>query len=280
MALKALLETLEGIEATVAAHYKEQTGPAGKKEFVLDLEGPTDALPAVKTVKAEAATTRQKMKDFENKYKKLEAFEGMDAIEVRAKLDRIEELELASGGKLDQAAIDKIVEARIKTKLAPIERERDTLKTEKLTLTQQIEQFTTQNRMRSLSDQIREAATKEKMLPEAIEDAVILAERIMNIDEDGHATVKANKAGYTEGLDVVNWMQDVKSKRPHWWGPTLGGGARGGLGGGGAGNNPWSTEHWNMTEQNKMYIADKVKAQKMAEAAGTSIGGKRPAAKK
>lgn len=279
MALKAVLEKLEDVEEGFREHYKEQTNPKGVKEYVLDLEGPTDALPIVKSVKSEAFTARNKMKEFETKYNGLKVFEGMDAEEVRTKLDRIEELEAAAGGKLDDAAINKLVDGRLKSKLAPVERERDTLKQTNLTLQQEIDGFRTQNRMRSLADQVRTAATKEKMLPEAIDDAIILAERIMEVGEDGVAVVK-EKTQFTQGLDVVSWLQDVKSKRAHWWGPSAGGGARGGQGGSHSGPNPWSGEHWNMTEQNKVYNQDKKKAESMAAAAGTSIGGKRPAAKK
>ena len=274
MALKALLESLDGLDTTLVEHYKEQTGPGGKKEFVLDLEGPTDALPAVKTVKAEAATNRTKMKEFETKYGALKAFEGMNAEEVRQKLDRIEELEAAAGGKLDQVAIDKIVETRIKTRLAPLERERDGLKQEKITLTQQIEGFQTANKQRTIADQIRAAATKDKMLPEAVEDAIMLGERQLELTDDGKAAVKDS------GLDVVNWLNDVKAKRPHWWPATVGGGARGGSGNGSGEINPWGADTWNVTAQGTMVRTDKLKAEAMAKRAGTTIGGKRPVAKK
>lgn len=67
-------------------------------------------------------------------------------------------------------------------------------------------------------------------------------------------------------------------RQPHWWGETTAGGSRGGQGGSHT-SNPWSAEGWNMTEQGRMYVKDKAKAEQLAKQAGTTIGGPRPAKK-
>lgn len=281
MAVKALVENLDDVDESLRSHYTETTDDKTKKKvFVLDLEGDTNLLPVVKTVRNEAAGYRTQLREVTDKYGKIKGFEGMDHAEIQAKLDRIAELEAANGGKLDEKTIDGIVEGRIKTKLAPVERERDALKTERDTLKNEIEGFRTNDRQRKIGDAIRAAATAMKMTPEAFDDAIMYGERVFEVSEQGHVTVKDN-VGFTPGIDAKTWLGDMQSKRPHWWGPSQGGGAQGGgKGGAGDGTNPWTAENWNITAQNKIYTTDQKKAERMAVAAGTKLGGTKPATKK
>jgi hypothetical protein len=43
--------------------------------------------------------------------------------------------------------------------------------------------------------------------------------------------------------------------------------------------NPWTADNWNMTEQGKIYTSDPSRAEQLAKAAGTTVGGPRPAKK-
>ena len=76
------------------------------------------------------------------------------------------------------------------------------------------------------------------------------------------------------------YMAVMPKIKAHWVPPTMGGGAGGGGPGSGFANNPFSDEQWNMTQQGTVFKADQGRAKKMAEAAGTTIGGKRPVKKK
>jgi hypothetical protein len=280
MALKTVLEKLEDVAEPFREHYVEIKDAKGKVEYVLGLEGSIDPLPQVKTLKQENGGFRIKLRDMETKYGKFDAFKDMDPVEVLAKLDRIAELEAAAGGKLDEAAIEKIVEGRIKTKLSPVERQLATVTAERDGFKAKNEEFTMKEKQRLIADQVRSAALKVKMEPTAVEDAIMLAERIMEVDDNGNVTVK-DKVGYTPGIDVSSWLGDMQSKRPHWWGPSAGGGSRGNGGGAGAGGgaNPWAHDTWNVTEQNKIYTSDQKRATQMAINAGTTLGGKKPAKK-
>lgn len=280
MALKTVIEKLDEVPEIVREHYVENKDAAGKVTYVLGLEGSMEVLQPVRDLRLEAGTFRTKLRDAEAKYGKLKAFDGMDPVEVLAKLDRIAELEAAAGGNLDDKKIEQIVEGRLKTKLSPIERQRDQLIAENNTLKAQVGEMTQKDKQRAITDQVRAAATALKMEPSAVDDAILLAERVMEVGEDGAVSVK-DKSGYTPGLDVKSWLQDMQQKRPHWWGPSVGGGGRGfGGGAGGTGKNPFTNEHWNVTEQNNIYRADPTRAKQQAEAAGTKVGGGRPPAKK
>jgi hypothetical protein len=271
MAFKMVLDSLDGLAAEVAAEYVEKDG-----KYVIQVEGMKTADDVAKV-----QTSLNAARASENALKQRLSLLGDRKVEdVVAELDRIPELELAAKGKLDDAAIDQIVETRIKSKLAPVERERDTLKSQLTEKDQVIGQFTEKEKVRKIHRQVREAAKATGMREEAIEDALLLSDRTLVLADDGVAVVKAD-FGFTEGLSPKDWLADLQSKRPHWWPDSEGGGAGGNRGGGGSmQKNPWSAENWNMTEQGKIYEADQARAETLAKAAGTTIGGPKPAPKK
>ena len=75
------------------------------------------------------------------------------------------------------------------------------------------------------------------------------------------------------------WLSDLQTKKPHWWGETVGGGAAGSNSGFSGINNPWTADNWNMTEQGKLYAKNPAKAEQMAKAAGSSVGASKPTKK-
>ena len=115
------------------------------------------------------------------------------------------------------------------------------------------------------------------LLPEALDDALLLGERVFEVTEDGKVLTRDN-VGTTPGIDPKTWLNDLREKRRHWWPGSVGGNARGAGGGGGAsGDNPWSYEGWNMTKQGQFLKEHgSEKAERMAKAAGTTVGGKKP----
>lgn len=201
--------------------------------------------------------------------------------EVLALADRVPELEAAASGKLDDEKINGIVEARIKTRVAPVERERDNLRKENGELQTRVADFETQSRTRKVHDAVREAVGKSQGFTQsAVEDALMYAERTFEVTEDG-AVVTRDAVGVTPGIDPSVWLTEMMNKKPHWWGPTQGGGATGNRqGGGGGGQNPFTREHWNMTEQGRLLKENRARAEQLARSAGTTVGGGMPPEKK
>lgn len=272
MVLKALYEKKEDIPSQYLELYSERGG----KWELTQVEGvkttaDVDRLQtALTNEREEHRQTREKLSPWSRLGKKPE--------EIQAQLDRVTELELLTKDK-DPKAVEELVEARVKSRVAPIERERDQYKEQVGTLTGEITGLKTKEKTRTIHDAVRAAATKVSLLPTAIEDALMYAERVLDIDADGKIVTK-DGVGVTPGLAPDVWLGDMKTTRSHWWGPTEGGGGTGGGGGNRYANNPWTPEHWNMTEQGKIYNQDPTRAEQMAKAAGTTIGGKKPAPKK
>lgn len=277
MALKAVVEKLDDLDESLRAEYKEVVDPKTKeKVYVLDVEDPSK-LPDVDRLNTALRKERQDHKDTKTKLAPFSAFG--DPTEVQAKLDRIPELEAAAEGKLDETKINTIVESRVKQKIAPIERERDTWKTKAGEFEAANGALTAAETRRKINSAVNKAARDSKVINEAMDDVEMYG-NLFEVDDHGNVVTKDN-VGVTPGLDPKSWLTDMQAKRPHWWGPTLGGGGKGNLGGGGAGGvNPWGHDTWNVSQQNAIYKADPKRAEQLAVNAGTKLGGTRPVAKK
>lgn len=209
---------------------------------------------------------------------KLSGFNGLSAEEVQAKLDRIEELEAAAAGKIDETKLNEMVEARIRTRTAPLERKINLLEQDVKTKEEALAESTKKDKTRTIHDQIRKAAKAAKLRESAIEDALVLGERILDVDENNNVVTRDN-VGVTPGVSPEVWLTEQQQTRPHWWPESVGAGASGGNGKGGT-VNPFTFENWNMTEQGRLVRENRSKAEQMAKAAGTTIGGFKPAARK
>jgi hypothetical protein len=279
MAVKTVYDTPEDVPEALRNEYKEvKDTKTGKVQFVLDVEGPIEVLPAVRTIKDEAARRRIEATDLSKKLDKYKVLGDMDPSEILTKLDKFPELEAALAGKTDDEKINAIVETRVKGRIGAVERDRDTWKTKAGELEKINEGYTTAERNRMIKGAAGSAARSARMLNEAIEDLELLAERVLEIDAAGDVVTKEG-VGVTPGLTPEQWVAELQTKRPHWWGTTGGGGAGGGRNAAG-GLNPFTHDNWNITEQSKLYKADPKRADAQARAAGTTVGGRRPPAKK
>jgi hypothetical protein len=274
MAIKAVIDKLEDVAEPFRELYTERNGK-------FELTG-------VEGMKTEADVTRltsaleKERNDHKGTKKKFEIFGDRKPEDILASLDRIPELEAAAAGKLDDNAINKIVETRIGSKTGPLERTIAQLRKDVADRDGLIQGFQAKETQRTLHDAIRDAFGKSQGIQSAaLEDALMLGERMLEINEDGKVVTKDN-VGVTPGIDATVWLTEMQQKRPHWWGPTGGGGAggSGGRGGASGGKNPWSAEHWNVTEQGKLYKQNPTQADQMARSAGTTIGGLRPPVRK
>lgn len=279
MVLKATHDKLDDIPTEYQSLYTEKNGK-------FELTGISEVKTQGDVDRIKTALEKEK-KEHKDTKTKLSVWGDLDHDEVVENMDKIPELEAAAKGNLDEAQIDEIVDRRVegtlKSKLAPVERslkeatkERDDFKLEN-------DGFRATDRTRRIHDKVRSALVKSKVLPDAQEDALLLADRVFEIREDDAAIVTRDNVGITPGLDPESWLTDIQEKRRHWWPESVGGGSKGsvvGVGGMG-GQNPWTEEHWNMTKQGVFFREHGVdRAEAMAKAAGTTVGGRKPQPKK
>lgn len=266
--LKAILDSLEGVEPHFHSLYTERNG----KFELTGIEG-VKTQADIDRLQTALTKERNDHKMLKDRYVILGDRKPEDIV---ASLDRISELEAAAKGNLDEAKLNEIVEGRIKSRLAPVERQAQTLQQQLSEANASLEMLRTKDSLRIVTDAVRGAASKLKVVDSAVEDVTLLAERLFTIDETGAVVTKDN-VGVTPGISADVWLTDMQAKRPHWWGPSQGGGAGGNRGGGSGVSNPWSKDSWNLTEQGRIYKENSGKAEQLAKAAGTTIGGPKPA---
>ncbi len=276
MALKAIYDKEDEIPDEFRSLYTEKNG----KWEVTGIEG----------IKTTADTDRlqvslNKERDDHKKTKeKLGKFGELDPDKSQALVTENEELranletaEAAAGdGKPDEAAIDKLVEARVATVARPLERQIAALEKTNGEQAGTITAHELKDTNRTISDAVREAGVSSKIIPTAMDDALMLGERMFEVTESGEVLTR-DGVGVTPGIDPVVWLSEMQDKRAHWWPASNGGGAGGGGGGGGTGSdNPFTSKSWNMTKQGQMLRTNPEQAERMAKSAGTTVGGPKP----
>lgn len=200
--------------------------------------------------------------------------------DIKAQLDRIPELEtIAASKNINDEKLNELADNRARSKIAPLERDNQTLKTQLAERDELIQRFMAQEETRTIHDNIRSVASKSSVIDTAMEDVLMLAERCFEINDQDEVVTK-DIPGQTPGLRPDVWLTEMKAKRPHWWPASKGGGAGGGVGGVGGGDNPWSHGGWNLTKQGQIVRESGEKARQLAAQAGTTIGGQRPPAPK
>lgn len=206
-----------------------------------------------------------------------DAFGDLDEEAVHALADEVDGLRTEGKGlKEGSPEFEAAVEKAAARKTGPLERQVNTLTRERDEFKTQAEQSQAEIKTGKIKDAVRAQLTELKVIPEAQEDALMYAERVFDVDEDGNVITK-DGAGVTAGLTPKDWLTDLKAKRPHWWPASEGAGSGGGRGPAGGGANPWSKAGWNLTAQGQYIQANGEEAGKrMAEAAGSKLGAVMP----
>lgn len=258
-------------EADIPAEVRHLFVASGGK-FVLIPQHQLKTTTDVETVQEALRKEREDHAEAKNKLRKLG---DRNVDEILADIDKIDEYKLAADGKIDEEKIEQIVQSRVKPLTGPLERQIAELTATNETLTTTNTTLTQAAHKRTIADEVRLAATKLKVNPQVVGDIEFMAGHMFSVNEDG-------KAVNESGLSPEMWLTDQQqnSQRAYWWGETTGSGARGGNGDSGQySKNPWSKEHWNMTEQGKIIAESGEKAEKMASAAGVDVNAVRPAEK-
>ena len=273
MALKIELDTLD----EVPSHFHELYSEVDGKFTLTGIEG-LKTQKDINNLTTALTKERADHKQTKERYQPILSL-GKEIPDIISMIDRIPELEALASGKVDETKIEQLVESRIKAKLSPVERALEAERQRAMLLENENNNFKHEKKITTIHSALRKAAKETKVRSDALDDAVMLAERYFELDETGAVIGRSDSNGVIPGMDPVAWFMENQSKRAYLWGETVGGGASG------SGNNfagianPWSYDNWNLTEQGKILKANASRADQLAKAAGTSIGGGRPSKK-
>lgn len=296
MALKLAYDSIDEVPE---AHRELYTEKDGKHHFT-GVEGiKTDAdVNAVHTGLVKERTEHKATKAKYAGYTKLVNPETQAPFEkpedLQAILDEVPTLRAAAeaGGGKSAEAVRTQVEAAKKTLEGTLGREISTLKDTNSKLLAKVAMFEDDMRINAIRNATMDAIGESKIgkfNPDAIEDALMYSERHLMVDEErdpetGDLIIKGvhtrDGVGITPGLGAAAWLSEMQPKKGHWYMPTEGTGPLGSRTNlGPEGNNPWSAKGWNLSKQGEFYNQfGAEKAEQMAKAAGTTLGGPPPKA--
>lgn len=267
MTLSAVMDSLDGLSEDISALYTEKNGK-------FELTGVSGVKTTADVQRLQQALENERTNHAQTK-EGLTVWGELKHEDVVAQLDRIPELEAAAAGKLDESAIEEMVERRLAgtlaSRTAPMERQIQALTKERDTLAETNGKYAARESRRTIHDTVGAVLRDAKVIEHARDDALLQAERLFKVTKDettGQIQVLAE-----DGTSPKDWIADIQAKqsKPHWWGPTTGGGANPGGGGNplGGGNNPFSKDHWNMTRQGALIREKGMEhADRLAKAAG------------
>jgi hypothetical protein len=225
MSLKREISSLEDVAENLRSLYVQKDG-----KYVLDLDGDGGADPG----KMKAALDKER-RDREALQKTLNDLKSKlgdtDPAKAREALQQLQELEeKALIGDLPpniQAAVDKIVEARVQRQSAEFKTREDSLNGENGTLKTKLEELLIDNAIRS-------EAVKAKVVGTAVEDAVLLGKATFKLNKEGvpvpmeadGKTIRYSAKDATKPMSMEEWLADRAKDRAHWFEPSGGGGAQ------------------------------------------------------
>ena len=207
MGLKLVLDTVDGLEAHVAALYEK----AEDGKFRLDVEG---------------AVPREKLDEFRNTnidlLRKLDGFKGVDPAKYNQLLaieKKLTDKELVEAGK-----VDEVVSSRIQSMKTEHEGIVTDLNGKLAVSTRQLESLL-------IDSAVRVKALEAGVLPTAVDDVMLRAKTVFKI-VDGQAVPHAEgKPMYgKDGVNVLSvdeWVGSLAKSATHLFGQTQGGNAQG-----------------------------------------------------
>jgi hypothetical protein len=258
MALKFKFKSKDEIPSEQLPFYVERDGA-----FVLDVDGAVD---------------KAKLEEFRSNNIKLERerdelrqrFDGIDPEQVRSLAE--EKRKLEEGQALKAGEIEKVIESRVKSIRADLEKQVANLTSERDALTARLTTL-------QIDQGVTGVATKRGLRPTAIADITARARSVFRLvngapsafEADGKS-VRYGKDGLTP-MTLEEWVDTMVAEAPHLFESNSGGGATGAAHGHAAGGgvhgrkNPFKRETWNLTEQMRLQKTDPQLAARLRNAA-------------
>lgn len=254
MPLKTVLESLDGIEPSVAEFYREHNG-----SFVLDIEA-IDAHPDVVGLKQSRDKALNEKKTLAERHRELEA----KASAIPEDFDPDEWDRYKAGAKETQEQKDE-----------RLERQRQRLEerhnAEKAALLEKMEAERSYSHRLLIDEGLTRALVNAGVGKEFMKAAhALIRPQVKVSDDDGDrkAIVETDLGPMSLDRFAADWANSEEGK-PFIRAPS-GGGAPGSSSTRAGERNPWSKEHWNMTEQGAIFRQDRAKAERMMKSAGMS----------
>jgi hypothetical protein len=266
--LKYLYDSIDDVPEEFRPLYAEREG----KYELAEIEGVKTQADIDRLNKALAAE-REEHKKTKGRVKGFGNYTPEQVEEMSSKLEELTAA-LEAGGKPDQAAIDKLVEARLPAHLKPLQRELAEAQERAKALDAENMGLKGDKIRRGLRDLVSLTLGGKKMQAvdrRAEPDIELWAERILTLDDDGRFVTK-DGIGLTPGISLEEALIEVQASgvRPLWFKGNTSADAR--EGGDNKrvttnGDNPFDKATWNLTKASQIAEKNPGEAKRLARAA-------------
>ena len=273
MTLQAVIKDKATIPEGMADHYVETDGV-----FVLAVEG----MKTQKDFDDYAAALKKRLTDAGADFARkqgagLTREDVVDVVEGAMKKFAGPGVKPGDGNGADGGKPDGEVGVRLhdlERNLAAVQKELKTTKAER-------DDALGKSRDTTIRNQLTQAANAAGATPEGVTNLVSLVENNFEVAQDGTVITKLEAGnGVSPNQKPEDFFANVAREKAFrmFWPASKGTGADGdGAGGPGAGGdlgkgNPWTKAGWNMTNQGKLYTANKGEAERLMKAAGVELG--------
>lgn len=266
MKLKAIYKSEDEIPEEFRALYEERDGQ-------WELTGVEGVRTDADVLRLQAALKKERELHKAAKLR-LTAFGDRTPEQIEELEDQITELQAAGGGAANDEAIEQRIAARVARERKDLDKQLKEARDEAERLRAAHIELSARDFRRSLRDELAATTAGDKgvpIVPEALADAELLAERLFERNEDGKFVTR-DGVGVEPGQTVREWLADIvaSNRRPHWVRGSQGAGATGGGSkSSGPVNNPFADKTWNATEASILVSKNPQLAIKLAKAAAT-----------
>jgi hypothetical protein len=270
MTLEAVLQDKTKIPAGLEAHYVEVDGT-----FVLDVPGMKTQTDFDKYAEALKKRFADGAADLD---KKGGGHLNRDDI-LAAVGDAFKKF--TPGGKPGNGAGGDPAGGDVAQRLHDLERNVASLTEDNTKLTKERDTALSTSRDTTIRNALTEAAGTAGADPSGVPNLVTLTQENFEIAQDGTVVTKLEAGqGVSPNVKPGDYFASIARDKQFrmFWPASKGAGADAGDGGagGGAGDlgkgNPWTKAGWNMTEQGRVYTADKKEAERLMGVAGVKLG--------
>ena len=270
MTLEAVLQEKTAIPAGLEAHYVEIDG-----KFVLDV-------PGMKTQGDFDRYAEALKKRFADSTADLEKKNGgsMNRDDILAAVGEAMK-KFKPGAKPGGEAGGGQVSEDVAQRLHDLERNVASLTETNQTLEKERDTALGNSRDTTIRNSLTEAAAAAGVDPKGVPNLVTLTQQNFEIAQDGTVVTKLEAGkGVSPNVKPADYFASIAredSFRMFWpaskgAGADAGGGPGGGAGGDLGKGNPWTKAGWNMTEQGRIFQADKKEAERLMGVAGVKLG--------
>ena len=269
--LNVIVDSLDDVPEGAREHYQERDG-----KFELDLTGAFSQIDR-DNLQVALRKEREVSAGASGKIKLFGEWTPETIAELEGQHDQltIENTALKKEGGPTGEDVDKLVEARVMARIAPVERNLQRAQTEIGTLTEERNTLSSARSRDAIQREVLGAFSAKDLGAnvDARPDVELWAGSVFEVLEGGEV-VSRDGVGLTPGLKPADILKDMKDQgvRRHWFGVTKGAGAGGGGGGPVTGDNPFTLDEKtgrpkNFTAAAKMCRDDPARAKRYAVSA-------------